>query len=80
METRILRCPVTEMQISESEVVDRLIQIFGEDNVEIISGLGDSSAAAKSRVPLDKALSSPSCPGNLERKSGYARGHKKAGA
>jgi precorrin-6y C5,15-methyltransferase (decarboxylating) CbiE subunit len=46
-----------DANFSESEVVDRLIQIFGEDNVEIIPGISAIQvAAAKSRVPLDKAL------------------------
>ncbi|HEX2124127.1 MAG TPA: SAM-dependent methyltransferase, partial [Nitrososphaeraceae archaeon] len=41
---------------SESEVVDRLFEIFGDDNVEIIPGISSiQMASAKSRVPLDKA-------------------------
>jgi precorrin-6y C5,15-methyltransferase (decarboxylating) CbiE subunit len=46
-----------DANFSESEVVDRLLQIFGADNVEIIPGISSIQvAAAKSRVPLDKAF------------------------
>lgn len=46
-----------DANFSESEVVDRLLQIFGDDNVEIIPGISSIQvAAAKSRVPLDKAF------------------------
>jgi cobalt-precorrin-7 (C5)-methyltransferase len=45
-----------DANFSESEVVDRLLEIFGDDNVEIIPGISSIQiAAAKSRVPLDKA-------------------------
>jgi precorrin-6y C5,15-methyltransferase (decarboxylating) CbiE subunit len=45
-----------DVNFSESEVVDRLLELFGEDNVEIIPGISSIQiAAAKSRVPLDKA-------------------------
>ncbi|HEY7507119.1 MAG TPA: SAM-dependent methyltransferase, partial [Nitrososphaera sp.] len=41
----------------ESEVVDRLVQIFGKENVEVIPGISSIQvAAARSRVPIDKAL------------------------
>src|SRR5215831_17034304 len=54
------RCTVPftgDVSFSESEVVDRLLQIFGEENVVIIPGISSVQvAAAKSRVPLDKAL------------------------
>ncbi|MFL6453506.1 MAG: SAM-dependent methyltransferase [Nitrososphaeraceae archaeon] len=44
------------VNFSESEVVDRLLELFGDDNVEIIPGISSIQiAAAKSRVPLDKA-------------------------
>lgn len=44
-----------DVNFSESEVVDRLLEIFGEKNVEIIPGISSIQiAAAKSRVPLDK--------------------------
>ena len=43
-----------DVNFSESEVVDRLIEIFG--NVEIIPGISSIQvAAAKARVPLDKS-------------------------
>lgn len=46
-----------DANFSESEVVDRLLEIFGDDNVEIIPGISAiQAAAAKSRVPLDKAF------------------------
>ena len=45
-----------DVSFSESEVVDRLLEIFGDDNVEIIPGISSIQvAAAKSKVPLDKA-------------------------
>jgi precorrin-6B methylase 1 len=44
-----------DMNFSESEVVDRLLELLGEDNVEIISGISSIQiAAAKSRVPFNK--------------------------
>jgi cobalt-precorrin-7 (C5)-methyltransferase len=46
-----------DVNFSESEVVDRLLEIFGDQNVEIIPGISSVQvAAAKSRVPTDKAL------------------------
>jgi cobalt-precorrin-7 (C5)-methyltransferase len=46
-----------DANFSESEVVDRLLEIFGEDNVQIIPGISSIQiVAAKSRVPTDKAL------------------------
>ena len=43
-----------DVNFSESEVVDRLIQIFG--NVQIIPGISSIQvAAAKAQVPLDKS-------------------------
>jgi precorrin-6B methylase 1 len=45
-----------DVNFSESEVVDRLLEIYGDDNVEIISGISSIQiASAKSKVPLDKA-------------------------
>ena len=45
-----------DVNFSESEVVDRLLELFGDDNVEIIPGISSIQiAAAKSKVPLDKA-------------------------
>ena len=44
-----------DASFSESEVVDRLLEIFGDDNVEIIPGISSIQvAAARSKVPLDK--------------------------
>lgn len=46
-----------DANFSESEVVDRLLEIFGDDNVQIIPGISSIQiAAARSRVPTDKAL------------------------
>lgn len=46
-----------DANFSESEVVDRLLEIFGDRNVQIIPGISSIQvAAAKSRVPTDKAL------------------------
>lgn len=46
-----------DVSFSESEVVDRLFQIFGEENVEIIPGISAIQvAAARSHVPIDKAV------------------------
>jgi cobalt-precorrin-7 (C5)-methyltransferase len=46
-----------DVSFSESEVVDRLLQIWGNENTEILPGISSVQvAAAKSRVPLDKAL------------------------
>ena len=43
-----------DVNFSESEVVDRLIEIFGQ--VEIVSGISSIQvAAAKAQVPLDKS-------------------------
>jgi cobalt-precorrin-7 (C5)-methyltransferase len=43
-----------DVNFSESEVVDRLIEIFG--NVEIVSGISSIQvAASKAKVPLDKS-------------------------
>ncbi len=53
------RCTVPftgDVNFSESEVVDRLLDLFGDDNVEVIPGISSIQiASAKSRVPLDKA-------------------------
>jgi cobalt-precorrin-7 (C5)-methyltransferase len=52
-------CTVTftgDVNFSESEVVDRLLEIFGDNNVEIIPGISSIQiAAARCKVPLDKA-------------------------
>jgi cobalt-precorrin-7 (C5)-methyltransferase len=45
-----------DANFSESEVVDRLLNLFGDNNVEIIPGISSIQiASARSRVPLDKA-------------------------
>lgn len=52
---RTLVVPFTgDVNFSESEVVDRLIELFGE--IEIIPGISSIQvAAAKAKVPLDKS-------------------------
>lgn len=56
-ENDICTVPFTgDANFSESEVVDRLLNLFGDGNVEIIPGISSVQiASAKSRVPLDKA-------------------------
>lgn len=45
-----------DVNFSESEVVDRLLEIFGDKNVEIIPGISSIQiASSKSRIPLDKS-------------------------
>jgi precorrin-6y C5,15-methyltransferase (decarboxylating) CbiE subunit len=45
-----------DVNFSESEVVDRLLEVFGDANVEIIPGISSIQiAAAKSKVSLDNA-------------------------
>ncbi len=45
-----------DVNFSESEVVDRLLEIFGNDNVELMPGISSIQvAAAKAKIPLDKA-------------------------
>jgi cobalt-precorrin-7 (C5)-methyltransferase len=46
-----------DANFSESEVVDRLLEIYVDNNIEVIPGISSIQvAAAKSRVPTDKAL------------------------
>jgi precorrin-6y C5,15-methyltransferase (decarboxylating) CbiE subunit len=46
-----------DVNFSESEVVDRLLEIFGSDNVEVIPGISSIQvAAAKARIPTDQAF------------------------
>jgi precorrin-6y C5,15-methyltransferase (decarboxylating) CbiE subunit len=46
-----------DANFSESEVVDRLLEIFGSDNVEMIPGISSVQvAAARAHVPTDKAF------------------------
>jgi len=56
-ENDVCTVPFTgDVNFSESEVVDRLLNLFGDENVEIIPGISSVQiASAKSRVPLDKA-------------------------
>jgi precorrin-6y C5,15-methyltransferase (decarboxylating) CbiE subunit len=55
LEEKTLVVPFTgDVNFSESEVVDRLIEIFGD--VKIVPGISSIQvAAAKARVPLDKS-------------------------
>ena len=55
LEDGVLVVPFTgDVNFSESEVVDRLIEIFGE--VEIIPGISSIQvAASKAKIPLDKS-------------------------
>ena len=55
LEGGILVVPFTgDVNFSESEVVDRLIEIFGD--VEIVPGISSIQvAASKARVPIDKS-------------------------
>ena len=55
LEDGVLVVPFTgDVNFSESEVVDRLIEIFGE--VEIIPGISSVQvAASKAKIPLDKS-------------------------
>ena len=52
---RVLIVPFTgDVNFSESEVVDRLVEIFGD--VEIIPGISSVQvAASKAKIPLDKS-------------------------
>ena len=52
---KVLVVPFTgDVNFSESEVVDRLIEVFGE--VEIIPGISSIQAAAsKAKIPIDKS-------------------------
>ena len=46
-----------DVSFSESEVVDRLLQIWGDENTEVSPGISSIQlAAAKARVPIDKSL------------------------
>ena len=45
-----------DVNFSESEVVDRLLEIFGNDNVELIPGISAIQVAdSRAKIPLDKA-------------------------
>ena len=44
-----------DVNFSESEIVDRLLEIFGNDNVELMPGISSIQVAASgAKVPLDK--------------------------
>jgi precorrin-6y C5,15-methyltransferase (decarboxylating) CbiE subunit len=46
-----------DVNFSESEVVDRLLEIFGDENVELVPGISSIQlAAARCKVPLDKSI------------------------
>src|ERR671929_680040 len=46
-----------DANFSESEVVDRLLELFGDDNVEIIPGISSIQvAAARAHIPTDQAF------------------------
>jgi precorrin-6y C5,15-methyltransferase (decarboxylating) CbiE subunit len=46
-----------DVNFSESEVVDRLLEIFGDDNVEMIPGISSIQvAAARAHIPTDQAF------------------------
>jgi precorrin-6y C5,15-methyltransferase (decarboxylating) CbiE subunit len=59
-----------DASFSESEVVDRLLEIFGDDNVEILPGISSIQvAAAKTKVPLDKTyIATFHVTGDIEKK------------
>ena len=45
-----------DVNFSESEVVDRLLEIFGDDKVELMPGISSIQvAASRAKIPLDKA-------------------------
>jgi cobalt-precorrin-7 (C5)-methyltransferase len=59
-----------DVNFSESEVVERLLQIWGDENTEIVPGISSIQvAAAKAHVPTDKALiMTLHVSGDIERK------------
>ena len=59
-----------DANFSESEVVDRLLEIFGDNNVEIIPGISSIQvASSKSMIPLDKSyVLSFHVSGDIEKK------------
>ena len=59
-----------DVNFSESEVVERLLQIWGDENTEIVPGISSIQvAAAKARVPTDKAfVVTLHVSGDIERK------------
>lgn len=59
-----------DANFSESEVVDRLLEIFGDNTVEIIPGISSIQvASSKTKIPLDKScVVSFHVSGDIERK------------
>lgn len=59
-----------DANFSESEVVDRLLEIFGDSTVEIIPGISSIQvASSKSKIPLDKSyVVSFHVSGDIEKK------------
>ena len=59
-----------DASFSESEVVDRLLEIFGDGAVEIIPGISSIQvASSKSKIPLDKShVLSFHVTGDIEKK------------
>jgi precorrin-6y C5,15-methyltransferase (decarboxylating) CbiE subunit len=59
-----------DANFSESEVVDRLLEIFGDKTVEIIPGISSIQvASSKSKIPLDKSyVLSFHVSGDIEKK------------
>ena len=59
-----------DANFSESEVVDRLLEIFGDNTVEIIPGISSIQvASSKSKIPLDKSyVLSFHVSGDIEKK------------
>ena len=57
-EGEVCTVPFTgDVNFSESEVVDRLLEMFGEDNVELIAGISSIQvAASKAKIALDKSI------------------------
>lgn len=59
-----------DANFSESEVIDRLLEIFGDNTVEIIPGISSIQvASSKSKIPLDKSyVLSFHVSGDIEKK------------
>jgi precorrin-6y C5,15-methyltransferase (decarboxylating) CbiE subunit len=59
-----------DANFSESEVVDRLLEIFGDNTVEIIPGISSIQvASSKAKIPLDKShVLSFHVSGDIEKK------------
>ena len=58
-----------DANFSESEVVDRLLEIFEDNTVEIIPGISSIQvASSKSKIPLDKSFASFHVSGDIEKR------------